>query len=128
MLVPPLIIEKRQYHNKSGIFPTTPDVPIPTTSPSFNTMILSACMIVPTRCATINTVDSVVSFSDEHVTSHPFDNLMLKSCHQKYRISGRRMMALAIANRCFCPPEKLEPPSDKCSSNPSGFREMNSEA
>ena len=89
-------------------------------------MILSACMIVPTRCATINTVDSVVSFSDEHVTSHPFDNLMQKSCHQN--IDFRTAYDGLAANRCFCPPEKLEPPSDKCSLNPSGFREMNSEA
>ncbi len=63
MLIPPLTIEKPQYHSKLDKSQVIHDVcQFRPRRLRLKTTMRSACIIVPTRCATIKTVDSVVSF------------------------------------------------------------------
>ena len=85
-------------------------VPTPSILPSSNTIILSASLTLEILCAIIIFVVSGISslkafliFASVTVSTA----LVLSS---RIRILGFLSNALAIHNRCFCPPDTLEPP------------------
>ena len=103
-------------------------VPTPSILPSSNTIILSASLTLEILCAIIIFVVSGISslkafliFASVTVSTA----LVLSS---RIRILGFLSNALAIHNRCFCPPYTLEPPCSIYVLYLSGILSINSSA
>src|SRR5579875_1256472 len=101
-------------------------VPTPTRCPSSNTSIRSASITVLTRCATINTVASRVSFFKAARNLASVLKSSAEKLSSKMYISGFLTSARAIERRCFWPPETFVPPCAIKELKPSGNFSMNS--
>mmetsp|Transcript_30634 Transcript_30634/g.49118 ORF Transcript_30634/g.49118 Transcript_30634/m.49118 type:complete len:122 (+) Transcript_30634:286-651(+) len=88
-------------------------VPFSMGSPSFTTMIISASRIVDRRCAMTITVISPLAIIESiaacTTASDPASSADVASSRSS--TFGFRTKALAIAIRCFCPPDSWVPRS-----------------
>ncbi len=82
-------------------------VPMPTTRPPSSTMIWSACMIVPTRWATMITVASVRCSSSAALTRASVLKSRAEKLSSKTKMLAGLTSARAIARRWRWPPDTL---------------------
>mmetsp|Transcript_21227 Transcript_21227/g.35124 ORF Transcript_21227/g.35124 Transcript_21227/m.35124 type:complete len:105 (-) Transcript_21227:1081-1395(-) len=94
-------------------------VPCSYTTPSFNTIILSAFRMVPSRCAMTNTVRSLPNRSNASCTlaSVIVSRALVASSNSTNGGSLSKHRAMAV--RCFSPPLNFIPRSPTIVSHPS---------
>mmetsp|Transcript_57052 Transcript_57052/g.146846 ORF Transcript_57052/g.146846 Transcript_57052/m.146846 type:complete len:139 (-) Transcript_57052:455-871(-) len=94
-------------------------VPDSRTTPFSRTMILVARTTVESRCAMMKVVLPTISASMAFCTMCSFSLSSALVASSSSRTFGSRMMARAIATRCFWPPEIRAARSPGCVSYPS---------
>mmetsp|Transcript_89675 Transcript_89675/g.231455 ORF Transcript_89675/g.231455 Transcript_89675/m.231455 type:complete len:170 (-) Transcript_89675:2052-2561(-) len=102
--------------------------PSSTTMPLSMTTILSLSLMVESRCAMTRAEPFRASLSSAVCTSFSFSLSSDAVASSSKMTSGSRTIARAIAMRCRCPPEKLEPPEDTIVMSLSGFSCKKSQA
>ena len=90
------------------------------------TKILSACVIVDNRCATISVVRSLASLSTILESMLHFQGRVLTSLHPKLEAVDFSKRHAQSQSRCFCPPESFTPRSPTFVSYPRGSVSMKS--
>mmetsp|Transcript_29511 Transcript_29511/g.71116 ORF Transcript_29511/g.71116 Transcript_29511/m.71116 type:complete len:89 (+) Transcript_29511:1724-1990(+) len=88
--------------------------------------MLSALRIVDSLCATTSTVRPSMRLSRASCTSFSLSLSSADVASSRRRTLGSEMMALAMAMRCFCPPDSCAPLSPTMVSNPLGSLETKS--
>ena len=101
-------------------------VPLSTISPWFNTKILFALRIVDKRWAITKDVLPTINFSKASCTNFSDSESKADVASSKIKIVGFFKIALAIAIRCFWPPESWIPLSPTWVSKASGKDWINS--
>ena len=87
---------------------------------------MSADWMVESLCAMMILVRPSMRWSNASCTSRSVLVSSALVASSRMRTSGSASMALAIAMRCFSPPESLSPRSPTCVSQPSESDSMNS--
>ena len=100
-------------------------VPFPTIFPSSSTRICSACKMVLIRCATMITVLSFTFSASAFRSAASVFRSSAEKLSSKIKIFGSFAIALAIARRCFCPPETLHETARKDEQVAAAFRLQN---
>mmetsp|Transcript_29512 Transcript_29512/g.71122 ORF Transcript_29512/g.71122 Transcript_29512/m.71122 type:complete len:107 (+) Transcript_29512:506-826(+) len=101
-------------------------VPLSTMRPFWMTTIWSESTMVDRRCAITTEVLPTMSLSSASCTSFSFSESRALVASSSSRILGSDTIALAMAMRCFCPPDSCAPLSPTMVSNPLGSLETKS--